>query len=106
MSREAILKVWETEKEAAEIVRIAKERAQIMRDAAEREGQEKCRVAEAETLAMRAQMMEQLHIKAEEHTDRVMEEARAEADELTQEISLRRKIAEKMIIRGLDMQCR
>ena len=106
MSREAIIKVRETEKQAADIIREAKDRAQKMRDEVELAGQEMCRLAETETLAKRAQMMEQLHIKSEEHTERVMEEARAEADELTKEVSLRRKIAEKIIIRGLDMQCR
>ena len=91
---------------AADIVREAKDRAQRMREEAELAGQEMCRVAETETLAKRAEMMKQLRIKSEEHTARVMEEARAEADELTQDVSLRRKIAEKIIIRGLDMQCR
>ena len=92
--------------QAAALVRDARDRAQKMRDEADAAGKQMCRKAEEETLAKRAEMMDQLHIKAEEHTARVMEEAREETDEMIKDVSLRRKIAEKIIIRGLDMQCR
>lgn len=106
MSREAILKVKETERAAADMIRDARVRAEQMRQAAEAEGQEICRLAEAEELERRRELMEQLCAKTEELSEHSAQEAREAADEMLAEVRLRRKIAEKIIIRGLDSKCR
>ena len=106
MSREAILKVKETEALAVEMVRNARARAQQMRDTTESEGKALCAAAESETLAKRDEMMVQLRAKTEELYQNTLAEAKAEADELTREVSLRRRIGEKIIIRGLESKCR
>ena len=106
MSREAILKVKETETLAAELVRNARARAQQMRETTDSEGRALCEAAETETLAKRAEMMEQLHAKTEEFYQNTLSEAKEEADALTREVNLRRRIGEKIIIRGLETKCR
>ena len=56
MSREAILKVKETEEQALQLVRDARARAAQMREETEREGVALCAAAETETLAKREEM--------------------------------------------------
>ena len=106
MSREAILKIRDAEGQAASIIADARERAQKMRDEAEREGLALCDAVEAETLTQKAEMMEQIRAKSEELAAATAQEAREEADEIIKAVRLRRKIAEKIIIRGLDTKCR
>ena len=106
MSREAILKVKETEEQALQLVRDARARAAQMREETEREGVALCAAAETETRAKREEMMKQLHIKSEELMVNTLAEARAEAEALTREVNLRRRVGEKIIIRGLDSKCR
>ena len=106
MSREAILRIKDAETRAEEIVREARARAQSLREAAEREGLALCESVERETLSKKAEMMEQIRVKAEELFAATAEEARGEADELSKAVQLRRMIAEKIIVRGLDTKCR
>ena len=106
MSREAILKVKETEEQALRFVSDARAKAAQMREETEREGQMLCATAESETLAKREEMMKQLRIKSEELMKNTLAEAKAEADALTREVNLRRRVGEKIIIRGLDSKCR
>ncbi len=106
MSREAILKVKETEAQAEAIIRDAEQRARQMREAAEQEGLALCDAAEREMTLQKREMLEQLRVKSEELMARTLEEAQEEADALTAAVSLRRKIGEKIIIRGLDKKCR
>lgn len=106
MSREAILIIKETEARAEQIVRDAQARARQMREDAERDGRSLCERTESEVLAQRAEMLKQIEVKSEELLARTLEEAREEADALSAAVSLRRRIGEKIIIRGLDTKCR
>ena len=106
MSREAILIIKETEARAEQILRDAQTRARQMREDAEREGRSLCETTEAEMLAQKTEMLKQIGIKSEELLARTLEEAREEADALSAAVALRRKIGEKIIIRGLDTKCR
>ena len=84
----------------------AEARARQMREDAEREGRELCRRTEEETLARREEMLTQIRAKTEELLESTLEEGRQEVDALRQEVALRRRIAEKIIQRGLDSKCR
>lgn len=106
MSREAILKIKDAELQAAETVAQARARAQKMREDALREGEALCQTAEEETLSQRAEMMRQLDEKAKELSALTEQQAREEADQISKDVRMRRRIAEKIIIRGLDTKCR
>lgn len=106
MSKESILKIKETEAEADRIVEDARRAAQEMIAAAEREGRELCENTEQEMLAKRAEMLRQIEEKTAQMNERVMEEAKEQSEELKRNVKLRRKAAEKIIIRGLDAKCR
>ena len=106
MSRDAILRVQATEQRAAEILREARALAQEKRQNAQADGEALCRKAEAEAMEKRAELLSQIAAKTEELNLHSMEEAQAEADEIRRDVRLRRKIAEKIIIRGLDSKCR
>lgn len=106
MSRESILKIRETEDTAQKTVEAAKARAREMLEEAEREGKELCARTEAEVAAEYAAVLE----KIRERSLLLAEKNQAETDEeiakLRREVSLRRRIAEKIIIRGLESKCR
>lgn len=106
MSRNTILKIRETEAEAARIVAQAEERARSMRADAEEAGRALCRSTEQETSAELDGMLEQIRVKAAEMAEHILEETREEATAVAAAARLKRKSAEKIVIRGLDAKCR
>ena len=106
MSKDSILKVKETEAQAEQIVLEARAKAQKMLEDAEREGKALCSDAELEMLAKRDEMMALVRERSEQIGATSLEEAKQEANDIKREASLRRKVAEKIIIRGLDSKCR
>ena len=106
MSRDSILKVREVEAKAEQTVADAKAQAQKMLEQTHAEGKALCSDTEREVLAKRDEMMKRIHEKSAQLEQDALAEAKQEADDITKEVSLRRKIAEKIIIRGLDSKCR
>ena len=106
MSREAILKIKETEAEAARILEDARDRARQMKANTEAEGQKLCRETEEEITQTLSGMLEQIRTKTEEHAARVREATLEEATAVAATAKLNRKSAEKIVIRGLDAKCR
>ena len=106
MSREAILKIKETEEEAERILSEARARAQELVADAEDEGRRLCQVTEAETAAQLADMLSQIRERTVTMNERVASETEQEVEALRKEVSLRRKSAEKIIIRGFESKWR
>ena len=106
MSRDSILKVMETENEAQRIVEDARLRARKMTEEAEQKGEALCLATEQETAKELGATLAQIREKTEQMTARVLEEANAEAEEIRKKAKLSKKVAEKIIIRGLDSKCR
>ncbi len=106
MSRESILKIKETEDRAEAIVTQARTRAQEMVAQAEREGKERCSKTEAASAQQMHSTLQEIRERTEEMTEKVVAEAKTEVDEIRKKARMNRKIAEKIIIRGLDTKCR
>ena len=106
MSRESILKIQETEELAEQIVAEARARAQEMIASAESDGRTLCATIEQETAESLAVMLDQIRERTVGMTERMSNESLSEVDELKKNVSLRRKIAEKIIIRGFERKCR
>ena len=106
MSRESILKIRETEEVAAKTVEDARNRAREMLEAAEREGKALCARTEAEVTAEYAALIEKIRERSLLLDEKNQAEIDEEIAQLRREVSLRRKIAEKIIIRGLESKCR
>ena len=106
MSRDSILKVKEVEAKAEQTVADAKAQAQKMLDQARADGAVLCESTESEILAKREEMMVRIREKSAQIEADALDEAKQEADQMTKDVSLRRKVAEKIIIRGLDSKCR
>ena len=106
MSKDTLQKIREAEDGAARTVAEAGELAKAMKEAAVRAGGEQLAETEKTVSAERAGMLEQIRAKTGELTERVMEETRAEAEEIAARARLNRKSAEKIVIGGLDAKCR
>ena len=106
MSRESILKIRETEAAAAEQIADAKARAQAMLEAAEQEGNTLCESTERDARTKKAAVLSELKQKCEQLAEKSQAETEDEIVRLRREVGLRRKIAEKIIIRGLESKCR
>ena len=106
MSRESILKIQETEDLAEQIVAEARTRAQEMIASAESDGRTLCATTERETAESLAVMLDQIRERTVGMAERMSNECLSEVDELKKNVSLRRKIAEKIIIRGFERKCR
>ena len=106
MSKEAILKIRETEARAEEIVAKARKEAQELLDTTKARGQALCDKAESDGAAELARRLDE----TKRENDAVLltseKDALAESEALKQEAALRKKIAEKMVIRGLEDKCR
>ena len=98
--------ITEAEAEAQRIVSEARAEAERMIECARADGERLCTEAARETAAELAAMTEQIRIRAAEHTARMLEEADAEADALSERVKLTRRSAEKIVIRGLEAKCR
>ncbi len=106
MSREAILKITEAEAEAERLVCEARRRAEEMLREAEAGGQELCRRAEEQTTAELAGVLSQIRAKIEQSGARQETELREELEAMKEAALMRRRIAEKIIVRGLEAKCR
>ena len=106
MSRESIKLVKQTEEEAERILREAQEKAAQMVADAEANGIALCETTEAETIAAAKEVIVQLRERADGLRDRLETEAQEEAAEITRQASLRKRSAEKIVIRGLASKCR
>ena len=106
MSRESIKMVKQTEQEAERIVREAQEKAAQMVADAKANGIALCEETESETVATAKEVIVQLRDRAESLRERLDGEARNEAAEIVRQASLRKRSAEKIVIRGLASKCR
>lgn len=106
MSKDTILKIKETEAEAARIVAEAEAKAREMRERAETEGLALCRSTE-ETLTVELDgMLKKIQEKVDAMGVRTLDETREQAEAVASAARLNRKSAEKIVIRGLDAKCR
>lgn len=106
MSRESIKMIKQTEQKAERIVREAQEKAAKMVADAEANGVALCQNTEAQTVAAAKEVIVQLRERAENMRERLDTEAKEEAAELVRGASLRKRSAEKIVIRGLASKCR
>lgn len=106
MSKEAILKIRETEARAEEMIADARRRAQALLDEARANGQALCDAAERES----AKAQRDEIAKAEKKNDALLangeRDSLREVEELQKDAALKKKIAEKIILRGLEEKCR
>ena len=106
MSRESILKIKEAEDTALHTVEDAKRRAREMIEQAELEGKALCERTEREATAEYTAMLEQIRERCARLSDKSTAETDEEIAALRREVNLRRKIAEKIIVRGVESKCR
>ncbi len=106
MSRESILKIRETEQQAQRLVENAHHRAERMLEEAEARGKLLCEQTERETTEEMRELLLRLKEKTDEMDQRALSEAEEELEQLRKNARLNRKIAEKIVIRGLDAKCR
>ncbi len=106
MSRESIHKIQEAEAQAEQLLADARRRAQDAITQAEQNGRLACENAERETVEIRAEMLEKIRVRTAAMQERQTAENEAEAEALRQSVSLRRKAAEKIVIRGFEKKCR
>lgn len=106
MSKETLTKIREAEAEADRILAEAEARAEQMRAEADAAGKAFCEESERAICRELSETMEQVRVAVAEMTDRMLEEAKAEADAIADAARFNRKSAEKMVIRGLDAKCR
>lgn len=106
MSRESILKIQEAETQAEALIENARLRAQAMIAEAEAQGKALCEQTERETSDQMRQLLLQLRERTDAMNDRAIADADEEIAQIRKNARLNRKIAEKIIIRGLDTKCR
>ena len=106
MSRESINAIKQTEQQAERILREAQEKAAKMVADAEARGAALCENTETETVAAAKEVIVQLRERAETMRERLDTEAKEEAAEIVRQASLRKRSAEKIVIRGLASKCR
>ena len=106
MSKESILKIKETEERAERIVADARLRAQELIATAEIEARAHCDAAEAQSTAELAAMLEKIRARTVTMAERMGEESDEEIAQMREQVALRRRIAEKIIIGGVVRKCR
>ncbi len=106
MSRESILRVKDAEAKAERIVEDAKIRANAMIEEAEKKGRAMCVAAEEAATKEADLAMTMLRERTAETMERVNNDAHDEVEEMRKEAFLRRRSAEKIVIRGLMSKCR
>ncbi len=106
MSRDSILRIREVEEEAEAIVKRAKDDAASAEEKAHAAGKQLLLETKLEAEKNADESMRELQMRLSEVSQKLREEATSEAAELRRKVALRRKIAEKIIIRGLDAKCR
>ena len=73
---------------------------------AKENGEALCENTEKETIAAAKQVITQLRERAENMRERLDAEARQEASGMVRQATLRKRSAEKIVIRGLASKCR
>ncbi len=106
MSRESIMKIRETEEKADRIVAEAKHRAQEMIEQARLDGRSLCEATERETAVSLKAMLSEIRTRTDSMSERFDAESSEEVAALMRNVSLRRKVAEKIIVRGFEKKCR
>lgn len=106
MSKDTLTRIREAEAQAQALVLQAEEQAKVMKANAIAEGERFCRETERSVSEELAGMLEQIREKTAELTARVLEETKAEMEEIAARARLNRKSAEKLVIGGLDTKCR
>ena len=106
MSKEAIMKIRETEARADEIIVDARKQAQAMLEAARVDGQALLEAAEAESAKEQKEKLAAAKKQGETMLARGERDALLEVDDLQKEAALKRKLAEKIVLRGLEEKCR
>ena len=106
MSRESILRIREAEDAAERMIADAKAQAKEMTEAAHRDGRALCERTEADVTAEYGAKLTELGERAAQMRERVEAESREELASVEGEIRLRRRSAEKIIIRGFEQKCR
>lgn len=106
MSRESILRIREAEENAERMIADAKAQAQKMIEAARSDGRALCERTEADVTAEYGARLTELSERAAQMRERVDSESREELSSFEGEIRLRRRSAEKIIIRGFEQKCR
>ncbi len=106
MSRESILKIREAEETAGRMIADAKTQAQKLVEEAQAEGKALCARTETEVGAEYGGKLAELGERAAQMRERVETESREELSSMETEIRLRRRSAEKIIIRGFEQKCR
>lgn len=106
MSKDTLTRIREAEAQAQALVLQVEEQAKVMKANAIAEGEHFCRETERSVSEELAGMLEQIREKTAELTARVLEETKAEMEEIAARARLNRKSAEKLVIGGLDTKCR
>ncbi len=106
MSRESISKIKEAESAAEKMIADARLTAVQLRERTEREGRELCARTEAEVSSAMQTTLEEIRTRAAALSEKLEGENGEEMEKFRHDVSLRRKIAEKIIIRGLEAKCR
>ena len=106
MSRESIMKIREAEDRAEALIAQARARAQAMIEHAEENGKTLCAQTEEEASREMRAMLDKLHEKTDAMNARELANADEEIAQIRKNARLNRKVAEKIIIRGLDTKCR
>ena len=84
----------------------ATEQAQLIVEQAKQNGEALCRQAEKEADEQMRQMLDGIKERTEATARRFATDAESEAEEMKRMSRLHQKVAEKIIIRGLDAKCR
>ncbi len=106
MSKGTIELIQQAEERAEARIAEARKEAELLGINAEREGKEHCKRVKEESAVQMAATLEQIRTRAASMTERMQEEARTEAEALRTAVGLRRRIAEKAVMRGLMSKCR
>lgn len=106
MSKESILKIKETEALAEQMILDARVRAQKIVEDARAEGIAACDAIERQTAAELSAMLDQIRARTAAMSERMAEESDEEIAQMREQVALRRRIAEKIILGGVVRKCR
>ncbi len=106
MSRDSIARIKEAEAEAARMIAEAETRAAAMLADAERRGNEYCRRSEETCRAELAATLFAIRERTDALDARMEEETAEELNALRNQAAMRKRIAEKIILRGVEAKCR
>lgn len=106
MAKEAIMKIRETEAKAEEIVADARKKAQALLEEAKANGQALCETAERDAAKERQTKIAAAQKRGEKQIAAGNAAVALEIEELKKDAAMKKKIAEKIVLRGLEEKCR